>query len=286
MSRLCRLKTASHGEDGKWAYNEITHLRKQVATLTAQRDMAVEALKSLSHYVAFNGDDWVSKQAKQALAAITAAHYACPACKGPWTDDQRWAAIDAGEWRPTASPKDPKCRSFWLPSWCSKFVTAGYLAAQWVRAQQGQSALQDFINAECGEPYVHFDKRIKDAVFSELEGDYAEGELWAALPGYVESVGDMDLAVFGGVDVQKGYVVAVFRQFARNGDSGLIWAGDAANFEAVEIMAAQYDAQYIIMDQRYRTREVQEWAFAHPGYIPSMGVTRRARPVHGGGNRP
>ena len=45
MSRLCRLKTASHGEDGKWAYNEITHLRKQVATLTAQRDMAVEALE-------------------------------------------------------------------------------------------------------------------------------------------------------------------------------------------------------------------------------------------------
>lgn len=29
MSRLCRLKTASHGDDGKWAYNEIVSLRKQ-----------------------------------------------------------------------------------------------------------------------------------------------------------------------------------------------------------------------------------------------------------------
>lgn len=33
MSRLCRLKTASHGADGKWAYEEITRLRQQVATL-------------------------------------------------------------------------------------------------------------------------------------------------------------------------------------------------------------------------------------------------------------
>ena len=29
MSRLCRLKTASHGDDGKGAYDEIVTLRKQ-----------------------------------------------------------------------------------------------------------------------------------------------------------------------------------------------------------------------------------------------------------------
>lgn len=27
MSRLCRLKTKPHGEDGQWAYEEITKLR-------------------------------------------------------------------------------------------------------------------------------------------------------------------------------------------------------------------------------------------------------------------
>lgn len=30
MSRLCRLKCKSHGEDGKWAYNEIIRLRKEL----------------------------------------------------------------------------------------------------------------------------------------------------------------------------------------------------------------------------------------------------------------
>jgi hypothetical protein len=33
MSKLCRLKTNSHGEEGKWAYNEIINLRNQVSTL-------------------------------------------------------------------------------------------------------------------------------------------------------------------------------------------------------------------------------------------------------------
>lgn len=209
--------------------------------------------------------------------AIAAAHYECAHCKAEWTDDQRWTAIDAGEWRATATPKDPKCQSFWLPSWCSKFVTCGYLAAQWVRAQQGQSALQDFINGECGEPYVHFDNRIKDSTFAELEGDYSEGELWADCKVYAPLYPDIERAVFAGCDVQKGYLMAIFRQFVRGGDSGLIWSGSVANFEALEQLADRYKTQYIIMDQRYRTREVQEWCYAHPGYIPSMGVTRRAK---------
>ncbi|MGI9142244.1 MAG: hypothetical protein ACR2IJ_03535 [Fluviibacter sp.] len=35
MSRLCRLKTDSHGEDGKWAYEEIVQLRARVTELEA-----------------------------------------------------------------------------------------------------------------------------------------------------------------------------------------------------------------------------------------------------------
>ena len=30
MSRLCRLRNASHGDDGQWAYSEIINLREQV----------------------------------------------------------------------------------------------------------------------------------------------------------------------------------------------------------------------------------------------------------------
>ena len=38
MSRLCRLRNASHGDDGQWAYSEIVALREQVKKLTKERD--------------------------------------------------------------------------------------------------------------------------------------------------------------------------------------------------------------------------------------------------------
>ena len=40
MSRLCRLRNASHGDDGQWAYSEIVGLREQVEKLTEERDAA------------------------------------------------------------------------------------------------------------------------------------------------------------------------------------------------------------------------------------------------------
>lgn len=44
MSRLCRLKTKTHGEDGQWAYEEITKLREQVAAQAAVIEKLREAL--------------------------------------------------------------------------------------------------------------------------------------------------------------------------------------------------------------------------------------------------
>lgn len=210
-------------------------------------------------------------------AAVAGAHYECPHCKAAWTDHDRWAAIDKGEWRATAEPRDPRCRSFWIPSWLSKMVTHAYLAAQWIKAQDSTSALQDFINSECGEPFRHYDAQIRDEVFATLLGDYREGELFADTPAYAAQYEGLDRFVFGGVDVQKGYFVAAFRQFVQGGDSGLVWFGDVHTFEALDELAERFGAQFIFVDQRYRTREVQEWCFAHTGYIPAMGVTTRAR---------
>jgi hypothetical protein len=207
-------------------------------------------------------------------AAVAGAHYACVHCGAPWSDQQRWAAIDKGVWKPTVTPQDPRCRSFHVPSWLSKLVKIEYLAAQWIKAQSSQSALQDFINSECGEPFLQIDNRIKDAVFAELEGEYAEGDKPFATPIYLT---DSRKVVFGGCDVQKGYLVPVFRQFTEGGDSGLIWAGDIANFHELDKLAERFGAEYVIVDCRYRTREVQEWAAEHAGYIPSMGVVRRGR---------
>ena len=47
MSRLCRLRNASHGDDGQWAYSEIVGLREQVAALTKERDIKEHCIVQL-----------------------------------------------------------------------------------------------------------------------------------------------------------------------------------------------------------------------------------------------
>lgn len=49
MSRLCRLKTKSHGEDGQWAYEEITTLRAKVAELEAKLEK-YQNLEPVAYY--------------------------------------------------------------------------------------------------------------------------------------------------------------------------------------------------------------------------------------------
>ncbi len=49
MSRLCRLKTASHGDDGKWAYNEIVSLRKKYDELLAASRLVISNLNGLAY---------------------------------------------------------------------------------------------------------------------------------------------------------------------------------------------------------------------------------------------
>ena len=51
MSRLCRLRNASHGNDGQWAYSEIVGLREQVEKLTKERDAAWSVNPSKSEQV-------------------------------------------------------------------------------------------------------------------------------------------------------------------------------------------------------------------------------------------
>ena len=209
--------------------------------------------------------------------AANGMRYECPHCKAAWDDEQRYTAIDKGEWRASSVPQDPRCRSFHMPSWASKFVTHSFLATKWIKAQSNKSTLHDFINGESAEPWRHYDEHIRDDVFAELEGAYHEAQRFTTVEPYLSQYQDRDSWVIGGVDVQKGYLVAVFRQFVDGGDSGLIWSGTVADFAALEAEAERHGAVYVMIDSRYRTHEVNEWAVSHRGYIPCQGVVRRGR---------
>ena len=68
MSRLSGLKTASHGPDGKWAYEEILRLR---AALEVARG-ALEWADELSAEGGISGWSLFEFHQKKALAAIDA----------------------------------------------------------------------------------------------------------------------------------------------------------------------------------------------------------------------
>lgn len=214
--------------------------------------------------------------------AVQECHYECPHCKGKWSDEDRWAAIAKGEWKATTQPVDPKCRSFRLPSWTSTFVTHAYLAAQWLRAQKSTNALQDFLNSEAAEPFADYQNIIRDEIFAELEGFYAADEMWINFSPYRETYADRieEPYIFAGVDVQKDYLVAVIRCFILGGESGLIWAGTVTDFPTLEKLMDKHDVQFVLVDSRHRTQEVNEWCGTHPGYIPTQGVTRTAASLY------
>jgi hypothetical protein len=172
-------------------------------------------------------------------------------------------------------------RTFWFPSWISKLVNMSYLATQWIAAQSSRTALQDFLNGEAAEAFVHYENMIRDSVFAELEGGYSEGTDWITVDPYKaqypQDEEEKTSVVIIGCDVQKGYLVAAVRRFVRPGDSGLIWRGQVADFRALDTLADKHGAEWVFVDQRYRTREVQEWCIGHTGYIPCLGVSRKSR---------
>lgn len=63
MSRLCRLKTKTHGKDGQWAHDEIVKLR-------ALCDQMGEVLDEAVTYC--EGPQWSPSMASECYKALTA----------------------------------------------------------------------------------------------------------------------------------------------------------------------------------------------------------------------
>ena len=60
MSRLCRLKTKTYGEDGQLAYEEITKLREQVAAQAAVIEKLLTFVKYVAEQTPEKPDYWSS----------------------------------------------------------------------------------------------------------------------------------------------------------------------------------------------------------------------------------
>jgi len=203
----------------------------------------------------------------QSVKAAAESFYECEECKVPWSDLDKVGAVSRGEWRATAVAESSGVASFHLSSLYAPWVTWAGLVEKFMKTQVHTSELRDFVNSDLGEPFKAYEIQIRNSMFIHLEGAYEEGE----------KSGGPDGVIIAGCDVQKGYLVAVFREWFPGGASRLIWAGTVNSLDRLEELAAGHDARYVMIDQRYRQREIQEFAYGHAGYIPCYGMATRAR---------
>jgi hypothetical protein len=215
--------------------------------------------------------------------AARGAFYECsnPQCKMHIMDGHKPGMLAKREWRATAVANDPETVSLHLSSLYAPWVSWAQLVRKFLAARANPEQLQDFINSELGEPFDKADARISSDSLLDREGAYEEGVNWITAPPYnaafTNQLEGTDYTVLMWADTQKGYLVAVCRCFAANGDSGLVWAGDVSGFEALDELSRKLNAVYTGIDRNYRGDEVLQWVFDHQGdgYIATLGSSKK-----------
>ncbi len=110
------------------------------------------------------------------IEAERLAWYECPHCGAAWDDAARDRAVRLGEWREANTGREltrelqasrPARIGFHLPAWLSSFVSLSECAASFLRGQESKSALRDFMNSICAEPWVEYEaERSEDQVLA------------------------------------------------------------------------------------------------------------------------
>jgi phage terminase large subunit GpA-like protein len=203
----------------------------------------------------------------------TAAYY-CPHCGVAWSDLDRLVAIARGQWRPTATPRDPRIRSGWIDGFLSPHVTHVELATQWLACETDEQR-QAFVNLYLGRPW----KVRGDA--PEWQRLYDRRENW---PANIVPAGVLFLTA--GCDVQGGANARLevriwgwgrdkqswlIETVVIPGDPGRpeVWArldeliGRSWQHES----GAEMKLARLAIDSGYATRDVEAWARRHGSHV-------------------
>lgn len=190
----------------------------------------------------------------------------CPACGAKYDTAQKNELVKHGEWRPTAESAASASASFHLQSIASPWVSLEALTERFIRAKRaGRDQLRVFVNSELAEPWIEEGDSLLSTRLSALEADYDEG-------GHFPGDDPIEArARFCGVDVQKGYIVAVIREFAPGGSSGLVLARRLSGFPELDAVCSEYGVALCCIDARYRTDEVVAACASYADMIPCYG---------------
>ena len=195
---------------------------------------------------------WTNKEGRRGLVMERrhdpdSVKYCCEKCDQLFGEHHKTEFLAAGRWEPSATPDDPKIRSYHLASFYSPLGQYSWrdIAAKFLRANKsGPTALQVFVNHECAEPW-----RVQGEV-PDWEQLYAQREAYRK--GTVPKGG---LLLTAGADVQEDRIEVQTIAWGRGKES---WSVDYSVFAGDTSTAAPWDELAKFLDRPYR-HELGHW---------------------------
>ena len=192
------------------------------------------------------------------------ARLTCRACGAKHDNRAKDEMVKHGQWRPTATPQTPGAISYHIQSLASPWVSLEKITAEFIAAKRaGTARLRAFINSELAQPWIDADENLDGVRLQSLEADYEEGQ---SFPGE-----EADRVRVGGVDVQKDYIVVVFREFSWGGSSGMIYHHRLATFAELADKMEEHQVDLCCIDCRFRGDEVFAACTRYPFMQPCQG---------------
>lgn len=141
------------------------------------------------------------------------AEYHCEGCETPIAEHHKTAMLEAGEWRPTATPADPNTVGYHLSALYSPIGWLSWerIVRAWDAAQGSDEAIKAFRNTILGETWVETGEA------PDWQRLYDQRERWK--PGNVPAGG---LFLTAGADVQKDRIEVDVWAWGRGLESWLV----------------------------------------------------------------
>jgi hypothetical protein len=188
------------------------------------------------------------------------AHYVTPGGAVILNED-RMKVARAGRWVPTATESAvPGCRSYRLNAFLSPFSAGdfGAIAVAFLKAKGSVNGLRAFVYEYLAEKHYEKKESVNDDELMSRCRDYV-----MAVPTAAPFMGkDREGSVFITVDVQKGHMWYVIREWWGSGDSALLDWGYAVEWQQIEELANKYKAVRVLPDCGYEERAIEVYEYA------------------------